>query len=269
MTSKYIICFTKFFSAIGYDTGQSNTLPKRWTSYTNIFIHLMIFGIIIGFQFEINKYLITQTLLEALNNLILYIFACITYAVIIFELYTQRVPLQRFWKLYQKLETLNLDFKSSVWKSFICQFIGYILFTFLMYLYFIIMLPNLKMLIITLLIVSLLKLCEVKIFHYLFYLNIILNQLKIIENEIKMLVSNSNSQSHNRTKLLEIIQLFDEVTEMINQLNLIFKLTSFIVIIYNFLYLISNINWFVFEELDFSTKVGKNYHLPNLILVFS
>lgn len=149
--------YLETFSALDYNTGQSNTSPQRWTSYMNIFIHLMTFGMIIGFQSEINKYLMTTTLLQAVNNFIAYIFACITYAVIIFELYTQRVPLQRFWKLYHKMETLKLDFKSFVWKSFVCQLIEYMMITFIIYLYFILLQPNLQVLITILLFITLLN----------------------------------------------------------------------------------------------------------------
>lgn len=242
MIPKQVLYILKFFSAIGFQAYQSKLWFFDYSNYINA-LHLTLASIFLGISIKLlYQYIFLLELLIIGNLTIQYTSAFIAYLWIIIDLYKQRHLLKTFWILYTEIDEFYCD--QSAFRILLYTFllIDYVLFGFIVIIYHIYLNPfrYWDLCLLNFLYIILFMFCEAKIFHYLFHLKILFNQLKAIESQLM-----ECSQNYSHHKLQQIKQFLRIVIEMVDQLNGTFGCSLFFAILYNFLCFLTNINWMI------------------------
>lgn len=279
MCLNQIINFLIFFDLCGFNTGSSN-LSKNGKSKIFIFVvHILIaiYFSTIQFHWFFVNYYASLTLNEALSELIQYLAALFSYWLIILDSYSQSKKHQHFWQTLQKIDkqfSCKIDYTFRIYLVKCIEFFTTILLTvFSCY-----VLRGYEWNAYDVPYFGFYQICHIRAFYYVFCLKIINFQLKVIENEVKIMkniinsinMSKRFSDTYSNYYVFELQRLkwirryFNCVNDMIACLNEIFGWSQVAVILFCLYLCVSDLNWFyihyiLLDQKDF-IKSSKNIH---------
>lgn len=208
-------------------------------------------SICIYFKFQfIHYFCATLGFIEAINELIEYSGSLYKYWLIIFDSFVYRHAHKRFWLLIQQIE---MDVYPRGTFTFFCYKVKFIEFfaastAGIIYKlvvsvkssYFVYIIPF--------------RICQIRIFYYIFCLETIQLQLKQIEHELNRAYS-LNSIGNERPKLKQILKNFEHVYETAKLLNMIFGWSHVAAVLFCFFSISTDLNY-LYLHLNEITVLG-------------
>lgn len=272
MFPKWIMYLLKFFDICGFYTETSNKASNQTQTSSRIFtVHSLLAFIFSCFvlSFTMKPMIVGHVLPYLVNELLQILNAFLTYWVIIFESYFQRENQRKFWQIYDSMEKHHDGGKKSLLRIYLLkliEFFGVVTVIQIIFMqYFTHYVGNYFLFRIAYLFSQ--TTYQYRVFYYLFYLELIKNELQMIKNELKdiaessVLDSSSMKSLHRRTKrrgsttrqklsensLIRInanLQLVFALTKCINQ---VFGWSNFTTILYCFHLPLTEGNWAMLE----------------------
>lgn len=257
MFSKWIVFTLKIFKALGFQTVLPGTSKQQKFSPHLIFIvHISLATFATLYSKEVEYFFHTiNTRMETINGMLQYYFTVATYCIAIIESYVQRKHQQRFWQVFDQINIFleNAQYKHVTLRRYLMKYFELLVFFAAFISYHcareLMCLPNAVY-------CSLGMLCRNKVFHLLFYIELIKFELKILENEVKQIFKindnkdciiilnrNANIKELDRKRfvwLQENYQILNELSEFINSQC---GWSTLATVVYSFCLLLSDINW--------------------------
>lgn len=259
MLPKQIVCFLNFFDSFGYYS-ESSALAK----YPKVKLLLFIIQILLATDFtlyffrlviEFHKFL---SPLEIANEMLQYTMGLCTYWLIVFDSFYYRRKHRTFWKMLERIDT-HFCKQSISFRVYLCKFIEFFLVSIISYTFNYVFhaIPPIDGVFIYL---ALIVICQLRIFYYVFCVEIVNWQLQVIQQELIELkeycsnavvatANNSNLRAcksirhFNLKRLKWVNEYYGYVIEMTELLNTIFSWSQFPLILYGFYSLLTDLNW--------------------------
>lgn len=272
MTSKQLNYLIQFFDLLCFKTQFSIKPNSGFRKYIHSIVQIALavyFSYLSWTTFD--SLLSFLDTLEATNLCIEYIITVVTYWLIIVDSYAHAKGNQIFWSLFRRIDTMNRNHNLFRFNSFSLKLFEFILFVVLSlghygYVSFFFK-WNVFLTIMSFFV--LIHTCQVKMFQYLLYLDLIIKELRTIELELKEMVRINRLvnrhyslplRSKSKFKTLElnrfrwIKEYFQIVSKMVERMNEIYGWSHLSGIIFCFAFLLTRSNalvdWF---EMDFET----------------
>lgn len=275
MLPKQIVSILNFFDIFGYYTASS-AIAKYQKMQLLVFIVQILLATnfaLYQFQFVIEFGRMLGPL-EIANEMFQYAMGLCTYWAIIFDTFKYRRKHQQFWKILKRIDT---DFCKQFlsFRGYLCKLIEFFLVSITVYIlsYIYRAFPQTNGVFISL---ALIIICRIRMFYYVFCLEIINWQLQMVQHElivIKQWSSNTNHSASNSilrthvqldyfnlSRFKWVNQYYGCIVEMTELLNIIFSWSQFAVILYGFYSLLTDLNWcYVSFDLFPSLKYFRKY----------
>lgn len=262
MFPKHIRVLLKFYDMCGFyteTTGQSGPICPFLFHGTWVF---MITCFTIACSME--PMIIGDNLPYLVNELLQIMNGILVYGMVIVESYLQRKTQQKFWLIYKRIETLRDYCKSKFLCIYIFKVIEFVTAVTIMQTYFT---QHFTHYVKHYSLFRIVYLCsqivyQIRVFHYLFYLELIRFELKTIKNELKNAVELSEFRNTFSCRIdrrsygcYTVLECFNEKTlERINAycqfvfqlrscINQMFGWSNFFTIIYCFHLPLTDGNW--------------------------
>lgn len=236
------------FDICGYCTEASALTKYRKVNLLIFTVHyiLAILFSYYGFQVFVELYPLIG-LLETLNELVQYTVALFTYWLILFDSLRFRQKHRRFWQIVQRIDQ-HFCAQTEVLRSFSYKIIEYFPVTLCLYTMIFAMgaTPQTGSVYIFF---ALIAICHLRVFYYMYCLQVVDWQLKMIENEIVVIKNNLPHVLNKRyrfdlNRFRWINQYYYCVIEMTVLLNDIFGVSQIALILLGFYSFLTNLNWF-------------------------
>lgn len=248
MLPKRIVRFLKFFDICGFNTQLTNLSSNTNITYLISSVHvLMAASFTIHELFFFHKFYDSAGLIETINELIECFASLLTYYFIIFDSIFHRQAHLSFWTLFQRSNNKALVPRGYVFKiveffsaNIVIDFITVGYYRFGGYVDFVAVLVYVAYMIPV-------KICQIRLFYYIFCLEMILFQLKIIEVELKSLAIKTNYD------LTKWMRHFEHVHELIQLTNEIFDLSQVSTVLFCFHVLFTDMNYLYIHYYELST----------------
>lgn len=247
MLPKRIVWILNFFDSFGYYS-ESSSLAK----YPKLQSLLFVIQILLATDFtlyffrlvlEFRKYLGP---IEIASEMLQYTMGLCTYWLIIFDsLYYRRMH-RKFW---ERLELIDAHFckQSMSFRGFLCKFLEFSLVSIFSYTfnYLLHVLPPIDGVFIYL---SLIVICQLRIFYFVFCLEIVDEQLQVIQQELIKLKAycpsvTTSIRHFNFKRLSWFNEYYGYIMEMTDLLNTFFSWSQFTLILFVFYSLLAGLNW--------------------------
>lgn len=286
MLPNRIVNTLNLFDICCYDTGSSKLSKNRKIINFIYFVHILLAILLTFFEFRMFiEYYPLLGLSEAFSELLQYSTPLFTYWLIIMDSILHRKSHQHFWESFERIHDqfncrINYNFRSYFIKFF--EFFS----------------VSISIVVIKGVIISffdfdiecayaiIFKVVQLRIFYYLFCLEIVHSQLNAIENEVKSIERIRNRLDNRHWYLLctaesDGFHLFALwrlkrmreyvycVHQMIDILNTMFGWSHVTAILFCFYLLLTDFNWFFihFNEFSYMYCIGNeaelNYYLSN------
>lgn len=252
---KRIECLLNFFDIFGFNSGSSKLTKYRKTT---CFIYAMNVLLVVMFTLYkvhfIFRLLSTKPMIEVINSIFQYSSAVYFYYLIIFDSIFHRRDHRMFWKCFEKI---NESYKrSSSYRHFIIKLLMYHFTIYLVTIRVIILAEKFNEAIIVY--VILMTVCEIRIFYYIFCVEILYDQMQAIHDDFK---KNENSDVFwlETNGFRRIRFHYSHILEMTGYLNGVFGVSQVAALAYCFYMLLADLNWILshFEELSPHHVIGK------------
>lgn len=275
--SIWFVCIPKTFTTCGLQLWSSKAWHQKLSHF--IFVVHILFGILFTYYLlDIKSWYILYLSLknvpisrkfEMLNEVSQFACAIISYWIITIESYAQRKNQQRFWQILQSIDLHFAQHNRINFRSFLIKFYGYFLC------YFLIIAHFFEETISDGAIASLWTFCQIRIFHYLFYVELIKLELEIVNHESKQMFEtfkgrfswDINAQNMKiklfvRRRFIWLREYCQLVQELINNSNSIFGCSNLSTILYIFNLLLTNLMWMYtnshLKDVDF---IGRTFRI--------
>lgn len=248
MFPDWAMCLLKYYDFCGFYTKTHNNLKK-------IEFSIFIGHIILAFYLTISIILfIKQPIISAdfplnmANNLFQFLSGLVAYWIIIFESYFKRDYQKKFWKIYKQnlsrcfQREYHLNLRSYLYKF--CEFmLAFSIIQILLIHYFLSIMGAFFYFIISYFVIV--KMYQSRIFYYLFYMELIRNELEKIHKELKyhVLMSQSNACDFEKNIFKRIRECYGMVYQMVSCINNIFGWSQFATILFSLHLLLTELNW--------------------------
>lgn len=230
-----------FFDCFGYNTGSSTLTRYQKCRYFIQSIHICL-----AITFTFYKIYMTIEMyycyhaMDVINLSVQYSSPVYTYWMIILDSIVQRYHHQHFWSIYECIYH-RFCHKSSFVRNFVKKIVAF--FVVYVILFIILNAANdfnggLRGCIYLALIIT----CEIRIFYYLFCIEIIHFQLKVIEHTAKT-IQISTCFEQRLYKLKWICEYYRNVHRMINLLHNFFGWSNVAIILFCFYTFATYLNW--------------------------
>lgn len=247
-----------FFDACGYNTGSTGLTKRRKISFSIVIVHISLAIFFTIWKFHIlDKLRPIFRVIELVNHLLQYSSAMYTYWFIVLDSLLQWREHRQFW---QNLEVINKSFFPQcnfTFRVYLFKFITHVLMVFVPIL--IIILVN-EMDVGNLVIVHVLlaKFCHVRVFYYLFCIESMHFQLKILQNACKEM-SRSRLRDTDSQRLKWMREYHHCVHNMANDLNQVFGWSQVATISFCFYNFLTDLNWLCvhFNDISATRTLGK------------
>lgn len=270
-----VVYLLQFFDLSGFNTKATCLSKQRKYIYFVYVMHisLVLYLTLFFCYLVIHYYPVIQVgILEAISENFQYSFGLATYWLIIFDLFHHRHTNHHFLSNFQKIYSRFPSSSSSkcTFQQYIVKLVEYLSVTLLI----MIIKLSLNSFMNTFVEISytiVFKVCQIRIFYYIFCLEVVHFQLKSIESEIqkiqsglKFLKKNITIQIdtlHHESSLLYFFEIyrfqwirrhFDCVYAMVEHLNEIFGWSNVAAISYCFYLFLTDLNWFYIHYRDLS-----------------
>lgn len=238
MLPSRIVHVLNFFDVCGYRTGSSSLTKYGKIQFLILILHIALLVFFTIHQFQAYVALYPQIgILETLNIVVQYSIELYTYCQIILDSFLNRQQHLCFW---EKFQTININFHAQMvfLNGYLCKFIEFSIITNILYvlIYSVKGLPASGPVFCFFILIII---CQLRVFYYSFCLDVIHWQLKMIENEFKVVQSSSSTVA----RLKRINVYYDCVMDMIELLNEIFGWSQITTILCCFYSLLTDLNW--------------------------
>lgn len=253
MLPKKINFVLAIFDFFGFYTKPPSCIYK--IILLNIF-HLVFFGC---FAYCCILYLEFESIrrqLEKLNLTVQICGALCTYALILIASIFNRDPQREFWNIYNKIQRGFGDRKHFFWRSFVIKFIEHNIVTTSFIAFLLYKTYNFYRMTLLAAVEILVKISQFRMFHYIFYVDIIRMNLSIVQVEA---IRASILIGTVKESTIAVREIYMMIFEMGNKLIEIFGFSHLATVLYCFYCPIVDLNWaFVhFRYLLLSSKIGK------------
>lgn len=265
MLSSQIVYILNFFDAFGYCTESSAFIHHKRIKLFIVFGHIILAVLFTLYQFQLVFEL--NSLLGALktsNEVVQYIFGLYTYWLIILDSFLNRQAHRCFWQTLQQSHTFLfsqfLDVHGYLWK--LIEFFAITILLYLLNYWLGVILDNASIFVFLVLI----TICQIRVFYYLFALNILNAQLMVIEHEIIAIKNISHLRSDSKCSISYelkrfkwVAEYYQCVIEMTKFLNDIFGWSQIALVLFCFFTFMTNLNWWYskFDELSIAQLISK------------
>lgn len=257
MLPQQIVYILNFFDTFGYYS-ESSALAK----HSKLQFLVFIVQILLATDFTLYQFRLAIELckilgpLQTFNEMLQYTVGLCTYWLIIFDSFFYRRKHRNFWKVLQQVDAYFCKQFVS-FRGFLCKLVEFFLVSIILYTltYIFNAIPQIDGVFIYL---ALIIICQLRIFYYIFCLEIVNWQLQMIQNEIGIMkqrsshtvaaVSRNNSvlRTHKTNDLMHLTwanKYYGCVIEMTDLLNIIFSWSQFASILFIFYSLLTDLNW--------------------------
>lgn len=270
MFPKWFVCVMTFFMVCGFcsEISSSSSSMNRKTSVVFSVLHIILAAYLTYYLVDI-KLLMDKngTQLEMINGMFQYSCALMSHWVVILESYFQRKNQRFFFQLLECIDQHQETNAKKMLRNYRIKFLEYFVF----YLYLVINLFEQISNSGAVFAMTLLSaLCQARMFYYLFYLETINFELKMIKNKfIKMIKTikfrknlcekRLNDQAAYKT-LIRVRKTYQHVYEIIECITKSFGWSNIASIFNVFLQLMTDLNWMCqnIYEGDTNFQVGNN-----------
>lgn len=260
------------FDAFGYNSGSSPLSSHRRTANLICIVHILLALCFTCFTFYLKMQLSSfQRLVELLNHLLQYSSTIYMYWFTIFDSFRRWREHQRFWAIFQKINDNFQSQRDFTYRTLILKFLLIVLTTTASLLISQLTAKiHISMNVILVINLTLIKLCQIRIFYYLFCLEAINFQLKSIEIALREMCEGVNFTSHSndvhRFKWMQ--QYYHCVYEMAHLSNDIFNWSQVAAVSFCFYAILTDLNWFSvnFRDIPSGHLIGKHLFQCKLLL---
>lgn len=248
-----------FFDVFGYKSGSSQLSHRRQIANSIYCVHFLI-----AIFFSISIFYLTYegpftTFIENVNNRFQYLTALFTYWFIIFDSIIRSQNHRQFWTILQKIDQLFYSQNNLRFRVYLIKFIQYMLTTFLAVFMAITSSEpsSLRWILIS---VFLVKQCQIRIFYYIFCVEVLYLQLCAIENELQKMnqLSKLTDSNVHSFRFQWIRGYYNCICKMTCLLYEIFDWSHVAAVSFCFFLLLTEMNWLLtnYRGLGFLKSVG-------------
>lgn len=242
MLSNKIIRVLNFFDCFGYNSGSSRLLKyPKITCFISV-VHISFATLFTFYKIHLTIMLLSSVrLVEVINDAMQLSLGIYTYWAIIFDSIRQKRKHQHFWRILAHINSSYCNGNEIQIQRFLRTFKAYMLIVDTIF--FINYASNgFSGTIDYAIYLALNTICQVRIFYYIFCLEVVCFQLKIIEEKLKEI---NILELKDRWHYLERIRKhYAKVYEMCINLNEIFGWSHVAITLYCFYKLLTELNWF-------------------------
>lgn len=280
MLPNRVVNTLNFFDICCYDTGSSKLSKNRKIIHFIYLVHILLAILLTFFEFQMFiEYYPLLGLSEAFSELLQYSTPLFTYWLIIMDSILQRKSHQHFWKCFERIHDqfncrINFNFRGYFIKffEFFSVSISIVVITGVI--------NGLSHFDIECAYAILFEVVQLRIFYYLFCLEIVHSQLNAIENEVKSIERIQNHFDDRQWYLLCTVESDDYhlfalrrlkqireyvycVYKMIDILNTMFGWSHVTAILFCFYLLLTGFNWFYihFNQFTYMFCIGNEADL--------
>lgn len=262
MFARRVVLILKFFDFCGFFTEYSYSNRYQQVIYIVFILHIF-FAVYFTFFLRCVLFSIRSLkLLDSINEFVQYQSSLHSYYILIIESFVHRKKQRFFWKIYKKIEDRS-NFKCRLYSLKLIEFFVVLFVTNTICLY----LSNIETHV-WLGYTILNAINNIRLFYYIFYLELIRLELKCIEKTIKEMIELSRFSivyyQHRNIYFKKIRDYYAITCELIDHLNEIFGLSNFSTMIYHFFYLFTILNYAYLHFDDYSIF----YHVGERLEVF-
>lgn len=276
MLPKQVVHILNVFDACGFNSGTSKLSKNLVFIYIVHAIHLSMALVLTLFEFHLmTEYYPSLGLTEAISESLQYSAALNTYWLIILDSIIHRKSHQDFWQVLQQIDEYFYCQPNSVIRSYMLKFCVYFMKT-ISIMVIRLFISSFVDFIVDFAYIALFIICEIRMFYYLFCLEVLHFQMKMVENEVKIMMKILNLANIKRNKSLNIDVIsasyafeqqrlkwirgyFHCVYKMMYLLNEVFGWSHVSGISFCFYYILTESNWFYihFREISYTHRIGK------------
>lgn len=271
MFPKQIVRFLNFFDIFGFNTQATKLSKSKKLSYSIIWIHISMAVSFIIYEFAfLYKFYLSYGLMQTVNEFVEYSGSLCAYLLIIFDSLFYRREHQRFWLRFQQISPNSNRPLNVIPRSYTIKLVEFCAVTSVFYLitatfYGLGGVVNITNFISYMVYMIPVKICHIRLFYYMFCLEIILFELKVLHDEINHCKLDRGSHcTKDEMKTLETqqmkwIQKFDCIHELINLLNEFCGLSQAGAVLFCFFALFTDTNSYYvgFSEISGTKLLGE------------
>lgn len=271
MLPKQIVFVLTMFNTFGVCNSGNSKLSKYQIHI--YFVHFFVATFLIWYLCRLTDiYYSKILLLDALSEILQYLTALSTYCLIICDSIAFRREHHEFWTLVQQIDRSYNSQIDITFRSFTVKFRAYLLKTIIISAYRL-CIPYVDLRIDSAYI-YLFIMCEVRMFYYIFCLEILYFQLKAIDKELRTIIdefhANENTLPEFPCERFKWVRgYFHCVYRMMYLLNKIVGWSHVSAISYCFFFLLTEIHWYYihYNILSDLYKICKHYFMGTKCLV--
>lgn len=275
MLSSRIVCLLTVFDACGFYSGSTFLSKRQKYIYLVYFVHFsMVLFLTLYFCHLIIHFFPKLGVTESISEFLQYSIGLVTYWLIIFDSFFHRHTHRKFYEILEQIYNRFYKSKSTL-QSYVIKIVEYFFIT-LSIVVIRLAINNFVDTVIDFAYTVLFKICQLRIFYYIFCLEIVHSQLKAIEFELKKMqgpiiaMNNTIMSRPSKISLVRFFELYrlqlirkhyDCVSQMIGNLNTIFGWSNVASISYCFYLFLTDMNWFYIHhhELSYAYYIGISF----------
>lgn len=224
-----------YFDACGFNSGFSRLSNSRKTFHRTNILHILMAVFFTLYKIRFIIRILTMDSVRIINFVIQYSAALYTIWSIVFDSHFQKREHWHFWEVLQKIDEHYSSQNSFTFKYFSCKFL-LCFSTSALAILMIVFFGDLSKSEVVFMYIFLIKICEARVFYYIFCLEVLQFQLKTIENSL----TNNRSSLH---RLKRIREYYQYIYEMGSLLNNIFGLSQVTANLFCFYFFLADLNW--------------------------
>lgn len=259
MFSNRINCILVFFDFCGFYSEYRTTTTYRKISFIIFVFHLILCLLFTIYSIQLTIWLNRfSSKLNMVNEMSLFFIVLFNCWVVIIESFHRRKTQRKLWQICHRIDKYYARHDQVKLQSFVCKFLEYFIVYPILMIYLLrdVML-NAGVHISAILSYSLLlQTCRIRVFFYLFYLELIIYELGLITNELKRKLDiykvnkflsrtctvNCKLNQFERSRFKWLREYYLSIQELSNCVNSIFGWSSFLTILFSFNTLFTDIN---------------------------
>ena len=242
MLPKRIEFLLFFFDVFGYNSGSSKLSRHQKTACFIYIAHVLLVVFFTFYKIRLIFELISLPIVELINPIIQYSASLYFYWFIIVDSVFYRREHQHFWKILEKFNKFYYSNRyKTTFKYFVLKLTTYFITT-LLCLFVVTMIIG-QLIDYLYVYIILMKTSEFRVFYYIFCLEALHNQMKIINCKFKR-----NKSKRFVLHLKEFRRIRDHYScayEITNCLNKVFGLSQVTAILYCFYVILADLNWMI------------------------
>lgn len=251
MLPNRIIRILNFFDIFGYNSGTSKLTKNRRVAHFICFVHILLVFVFAWCKVRlILKLIHAMRWVEFFNQMLKYSAALYTFWLVIFDAIFQQRSHRHFWKILQMINAHFAPQNTVNIVPYMRKFVVFFSITIssILIFYFSTKAHNRTIDVrapVFMNFIILIRLCQLRVFYYVFCVEMVDCQLKMIKNKLKSVKSQMNFSSTMRD-FHWIRGYFHCVYEMATHLNEMFGWSHVAAVSFCFYLLLSDLNWFYF-----------------------